>query len=77
MVEKKTDKIKKTSIPKAKTKTVVKATEQKAFAKDIAANFRVSPFDFLILKRQNNIDDYTPISVSEFKKMYQKIIEGR
>lgn len=77
MVEKKVKKSIKTSVSKAEPKTVVAAADSKAFAKDIAANFHVSAFDFLIIKRQNGIDDYTPISVSEFKKMYQKIIEGR
>lgn len=52
-------------------------TERKAFAKDVAVNFKVSPFDFLIIKRQNGIQDTTPVTVAEFKKMYQKLLEGR
>lgn len=61
---------------KAKAPTI-KPVEQKLFARDIAENFGVSSFDFLIIKRQNDIEDTTPISVSEFKQMYQKMVEGR
>ena len=81
MVEKKDKKTEKVSIskPKAATakKTVVKKADKKLLARDIAKNFRISSYDFLIIKRQNGIDDDTVISVSEFKKMYQKLLEGR
>lgn len=71
--DKKANKFKST---KAKAPTA-KPVEKKLFARDIAENFGVSSFDFLIIKRQNGIDDTTPISASEFKKMYQKMVEGR
>lgn len=58
-------------------KQEIKNQEKKNFAKDIARNFNVSDFDFLIIKRQNRIEDTTPLTVSEFKKMYQKLLEGR
>lgn len=69
-------KVNKINSIKAKVPTA-KPVEQKLFARDIAENFGVSTFDFLIIKRQNGIDDTTPISASEFKKMYQKMVEGR
>lgn len=62
---------------KGKKQKKAKATERKAFAKDVAVNFKVSDFDFLIIKRQNGIEDTTPVTVAEFKKMYQKLLEGR
>ena len=51
--------------------------EQKKFAKDLAKNLGVPAFDYFIIKRQEGIDDMTPLSTSEFKEMYQKILEGR
>ena len=61
----------------AKKTTTVKKADKKLLARDIAKNFRISSYDFLSIKRQNGIDDDTVISVSEFKKMYQKLLEGR
>lgn len=82
MVEKKDKKTEKVSISKTKTTnakktTTVKKADKKLLARDIAKNFRISSYDFLIIKRQNGIDDDAVISVSEFKKMYQKLLEGR
>lgn len=76
-------KVASTSKPKAKTNVQSagvqkpKKVEQKKFAKDLARNLGVPTFDYFIIKRQEGIDDMTPLSVSEFKKMYQKILEGR
>lgn len=58
------------------TKTPEKI-EQKKFAKDLAKSLGVPSFDYFIIKRQEGIDDMTPLSTSEFKRMYQKILEGR
>jgi len=62
---------------KEKKAQKIKVEEPKFFAKNIAEKFRVPAFDFLIIKRQNNIEDTSAISVSEFKEMYRKVIEGR
>lgn len=34
-------------------------------------------FDFFLIKRQAGITDSTPITMSEMKELYNKIIEGR
>lgn len=73
------------SASKSKPKAQVQPTgtakpekvEQKVFAKDLARKLGVPTFDYFIIKRQEGIDDTTPLSVSEFKNMYQKILEGR
>ena len=69
--------IKSKSFEKKKAPQKFKKEEPKFFAQDIAKKFRVPEFDFLIIKRQNNIEDTTSVTMSEFKKMYQKVIEGR
>ena len=66
-----------TTTTKPKKTTTHKKADKKLLARDIAKNFRISSYDFLIIKRQNGINDDTVISVSEFKKMYQKLLEGR
>lgn len=69
------------SKPKSKVQPTVtrkpEKVEQKVFAKDLARKLGVPSFDYFVIKRQEGIDDMTPISTSEFKKMYQKILEGR
>lgn len=84
MEDKKTKTNKKVaSASKSKAKVNVQSVgaqaqvEQKKFAKDLARTLDVPDFDYFIIKRQEGIDDMTPVSVSEFKKMYQKILEGR
>lgn len=80
MVDKKIEEKKqntKAKIAKFAKPAKIEKTEGKSFAIDIAQKFGVSTFDFLILKRQNGIEDTTPITVSEFKAMYQQLIEGR
>lgn len=85
MEDKKDKKTKKSaSASKAKTKAETQSVdakaqpvEQKVFAKDLARKLGVPAFDYFIIKRQAGINDTTPVSPSEFKKMYQKILEGR
>ena len=84
MEDKKTKTSKKVaSAPKAKANIQPTGTakpekvEQKKFAKDLARNLGVPEFDYFIIKRQEGITDMTPLSTSEFKNMYQKILEGR
>lgn len=55
----------------------IKKEEPKFFAQDIAKKFNVPSFDFLIIKRQNKIEDTTSLTTAEFKAMYRKVIEGR
>lgn len=62
---------------KKKEPQKIKKEEPKFFAQDIAKKFNVPSFDFLIIKRQNNITDTSSVTISEFKKMYRKVIEGR
>jgi hypothetical protein len=75
--EEKTKIIKPKSFEKKAKELQIKKEEPKFFARDIAEKFRVPPFDFLIIKRQNNIEDTSAISTTEFKEMYRKVIEGR
>lgn len=58
----------------AKNIKVNKKVEQQYFAKDLADRMGVSSFDYLLIKRQNNIQDDTPVTASEMQKMYNKII---
>ena len=76
MADKKENKITKPKSFEKKPQKIVKE-EPKFFAETLAKNFNVSQFDFLIIKRQNKIDDTTAITVSDFRKMYQKVTEGR
>jgi len=61
----------------ANKKVAQQKIEPKLFAKDIATRFGVSPFDFLLIQRENEINENDALTITEFKKMYQKIIEGR
>lgn len=69
--------IKNKSFEKKRRPQKIKKEESKFFAKDIANKFNIPAFDFLIIKRKNNIKDTTSLTVSEFKEMYQKSIKGR
>lgn len=68
--------IKPKSFEKKKSQKI-KKEEPKFFAQDIAKKFNVPSFDFLIIKRQNKIEDTTSLTTAEFKAMYRKVIEGR
>jgi hypothetical protein len=75
MAEKKDSKIKKTTATKKVVKKEpVKPKEQQFFAKDLAANMGIDSFDFLLIKREANIEDDTGITQSEMQKLYNKII---
>lgn len=62
---------------KEKPKVVAKQTEQQFFAKDLADKMGIRSFDFFLMKREANITDTTPITMSKMKELYDKIIEGR
>lgn len=73
---------KKEAVKKTAPRTIKKVTpakpakkiEQQYFAKDLADRMGVSSFDYLLIKRQNNIKDDTPVTASEMQKMYNEII---
>lgn len=77
MADEKKPVIKKNKFKQKENKKVLQKTEPKLFARDIATRFDVSPFDFLLIQRENNISETDALTVSEFKEMYRKIIEGR
>ena len=64
-------------IKKAEAKKVVKKAEQQFFAGDLAKKMGMRSFDFFLIKRETGITDTTPITMSELKELYNKIIEGR
>lgn len=75
-IAKKEKAIKKIAPKKAEPK-VVKKVEQQFFAGDLAEKMGMRSFDFFLIKRQAGITDSTPITMSEMKELYNKIIEGR
>ena len=64
-------------VPKKAEPKVAKKAEQQFFAADLAEKMGMRSFDFFLIKRQANITDSTPITMSEMKDLYNKIIEGR
>lgn len=72
MAEKKDSKIKKATkkvAPKAQ-----KPAEPKYFAKDLAERMGIERFDFLLIKREANIEDGSLITMSEMQELYNKVI---
>lgn len=59
---------------KAKTVKTEEKSEQQFFAKDLADRMGVSSFDYLLIKRNNNIKDDTPVTASKMKEMYNNVI---
>lgn len=76
-IAKKEKAIKKAEPKKATEKKVAKKVEQQFFAADLAEKMGMRSFDFFLIKRQAGITDSTPITMSEMKELYNKIIEGR
>lgn len=52
-----------------------KNVEQQFFAKDLAEKMGIASFDFLLIKREAGIEDGSSITMSEMKKLYDKIIK--
>ncbi len=86
MAEKKETAKETTKVAKKATKVVKKAQpakkpqkiEQQFFAKDLADKMGISSIDFLLIKRENNIKDDTPLTASEMKEIFNKtVVEGR
>ena len=72
---KKTAKVAKKVQPVKKSQVKI---EQQFFAKDLADRMGISSIDFLLIKRENNIKDDTPLTASEMKEIFNKtIVEGR
>ncbi len=64
-------------VKKVEQKAEPKKTEQQFFAADLAEKMGMRSFDFFLIKRQTGLTDSTPITMSEMKELYDKIIEGR
>lgn len=79
MVEKKKEETKK-AVKKAKAfvpKLEPKAKEDLYPAVQLAEILGISSFDFFMIKDTKNINDGTLLTMTEFQKLYQKIVEGR
>ena len=72
-----TNPIAKKGVKKVEQKAEPKKTEQQFFAADLAEKMGMRSFDFFLIKRQTGLTDSTPITMSEMKELYDKIIEGR
>ena len=68
-----------TATKKEQPKKVVEVqrAEQMFYAHEIAEILCIPTFEYYIVKSKNNIDDGALLTVSQFKEMYQKAIEGR
>lgn len=78
MAEKKETAKKATKVVK-KVQPVKKAVkvEQQFFAKDLADQMGISSMDFLLIKRENDMKDDTPITASEMKEIFNKTVGRR
>lgn len=54
-----------------------KKVEQQFFAKDLADQMGISSIDFLLIKRENDMRDDTPITASEMKEIFNKTVGRR
>jgi hypothetical protein len=83
MTEKKKE-VKKTVAKKAPAKMQANTRAQASVKKEkvypainIANTYGISSFDFYMIKEQNNINDDSLLTIKQFQKYYQKILEGR
>ena len=44
---------------------------------NVANIFGISSFDFYMIKEAKNINDNSLVTISDFQKYYQEVIEGR
>ena len=72
MAEKKDSKIKK--VTKPVTKKAQEPVEPQFFAKDLAERMGIERFDFLLIKREGNIEDGSLITMSKMQELYNKVI---
>lgn len=72
MAEKKDSKIKKVT-KKVATKAKEPA-EPQYFAKDLAERMGIESFDFLLIKREANLEDGSLITMSKMQELYNKVI---
>lgn len=65
---------------KAKANTRAKAPVKKEEvypAINIANTFGISSFDFYMIKEAKKITDNSLVSIAQFQKYYQEVVEGR
>lgn len=72
MAEKKDSKIKK--VAKKATPKAQEPAEPQYFAKDLAERMGIKSFDFLLIKREANIEDGSLITMSKMQELYNKLI---
>ena len=72
MAEKKDSKIKK--VTKTVTKKAQEPAEPQFFAKELAERMGIERFDFLLIKREANIEDGSLITMSKMQELYNKVI---
>lgn len=73
MAEKKDSKIKKV-VKKTTIKKAQEPVEPQFFAKDLAERMGIDSFDFLLIKREANIQDGSLITMSKMQEIYNKVI---
>lgn len=72
MAEKKDSKIKK--VTKKVTPKAKEPAEPQHFAKDLAERMGIESFDFLLIKREANLEDGSLITMSKMQELYNKVI---
>lgn len=72
MAEKKDSKIKK--VTKKVTPKAKEPVEPQYFAKDLAERMGIESFDFLLIKREANLEDGSLITMSKMQELYNKVI---
>ena len=72
MAEKKDSKTKK--VTKKVTPKAQEPAEPQYFAKDLAERMGIKGFDFLLIKREANIEDGSLITMSKMQELYNKLI---
>ena len=71
MAEKKDSKIKK--VTKKVTPKAQESVEPQYFAKDLAEMMAIESFDFLLIKREANLEDGSLITRSKMQELYNKV----
>lgn len=72
MAEKKDSKIKK--VTRKVTPKVQEPVEPQYFAKDLAERMGIERFEFLLIKREANLQDGSLITMSKMQELYNKVI---
>lgn len=48
--------------------------EQQFFAKELAAQMGIRGYDFLLIKREGNLEDGSLVTMSKMKELYEKVV---